>query len=76
MINCCVSFKRGKLLRVLFAVTYPHRKGQSSGAKEHGFAVEHFYGDKYGGASIQAGREKDQRYGVPVVGSGNQIFAE
>ena len=38
--------------------------------------MEHLYCDKDGRASVKAGGEKDQGYGVPVVSSGNQIFAE
>src|ERR1700732_3258609 len=59
-----------------FPVTYLYRNRQSSGAEKHGFAVEHLYRDKDSRASVKAGGEKDQGYGVPVVSAGNQIFAE
>src|SRR5277367_4317439 len=45
-------------------------------AEEDGFALEHFYGDEEGGGGVDAGGGEDDDDVVPVVGAGDQFFAE
>ena len=46
------------------------------GAEEDGFALEHFDGDKEGGRSIDARGKKNDGDVIPVVGAGDEFFAE
>src|SRR5277367_665645 len=45
-------------------------------AEEDGFALEHFYGDEEGGGGVDAGGGEDDGDVVPVIGAGDQFFAE
>jgi hypothetical protein len=46
------------------------------GAEEDGFALEGFDGDEDGGGGVNAGGGEDYRDGVPVVGAGDDFFAD
>jgi hypothetical protein len=49
-------------------------KGKNLRAEEDGFTLEHFDGEEEGDASVDAGGTEDDGDGVPVVGSGYEIF--
>src|SRR6267154_4284472 len=49
---------------------------ESSGAKEHGFALEHLDGQEEGYGGIQAGGNKNDGDEIPVVSAGDEFFAE
>ena len=52
------------------------REREELGAEEDGFALEHFYGDEEGGGGVDAGGREDDGDEVPVIGAGDQFFAE
>jgi hypothetical protein len=46
------------------------------GAEEDGFALEGFDGDEDGGGGVDAGGGEDYGDGTPVVGAGDDFFAD
>jgi hypothetical protein len=50
--------------------------GKRLGAEEDGFALEGFDGDEDGDGGVDAGGSEDDCYGAPVVGAGNDFFAD
>jgi hypothetical protein len=51
----------------------PHSK---SGAEEDGFALEHLDGDEKGGGGVDARGGEDDGDVVPMIGAGDELFAE
>lgn len=51
-------------------------EGEGLGAEEDGFELEHFDGDEEGGGGVDAGGREDDGDEVPVIGAGDQFFAE
>src|SRR6266404_2574176 len=51
----------------------PHSK---SGAEEDRFALEHFDGEEEGGGGVDAGGKENDGNEIPVVGAGDEFFAE
>jgi len=52
------------------------KQGKTSGAEEDGFALEGFDGDENGEGGVDGGGGEDYGYGVPVVGAGDDFFAD
>jgi len=51
-------------------------KSERSGAEEDGFALEGLDGDEDGDRRIYAGGSEDDGNGIPVVGTGDDFFAD
>src|SRR5207248_11166940 len=48
----------------------------ASGAEEDGFALEGFDGEEQGYGGIDAGGDKNEGDGVPMIGAGHDFFAD
>src|SRR5208282_312866 len=51
-------------------------EGESLRAEEDGFALEGFDGDEDGDGRVDAGGGEDRRDGTPMVGAGDDFFAD
>lgn len=51
-------------------------RGKDLGAEEDGFALEGFDGDEDGDGGVDAGGGEDDGDGVPVIGAGDDFFAD
>lgn len=51
-------------------------KAPGSGAEENGFALENFDGDKDGYGGVDAGGGEDRRNRTPMIGAGDDFFAD